>query len=1280
MSLVSSVLSPIIGVLTFVYTNILLILLSLVLCGVLAFLISYYFYGYTSSPHSRSGSSDDSPTRITREARASTIHESDEDNPGKVKVAKPDVIELRRMRKRDWAKKLYKSLLKNDSPGRHSSEESDSSHGKNVRPRYLKRRHSTSGPLQLAKDLIRRSSRSYFRQTSEMRDKLPRPPQEFYEPNDLPEIPQNLQPELFYILHNLKMLELPAEWKLDPRDIDVRSFDRGDVVVRPGEPDDSIYVAIHGTLAVYIAHKEGKDYLVKKIPPGNSFFSLLSMLDVLMNAPSYFKTVSLKAVDPCTVAKFPIKSFRDSYNKYPEAWMRPIQIVLTRLLHVTMTTLHQYMGLTSELMKRRRNAGPDDRVRHASGPGRTPSAITSNHKKIKESRLSTTDDPFEQLNIARRWFADALGLSGPDGPALIEQKGDIKICNYEEGEVLVEQGSEEEQLILVLSGSLRLSQEAVFDEEPQEDDDNTISRLLPRDLVGGLHILTNEPSFYTVSAVTRSTVAILGKAEFQRLLDVRPHVYLPVAHSVIRRLSPFLRGVDFALDWVLVDSGMSVYREGDVADSLFVMLSGRLRSVEKKTLVEEFGRGDVLGMMEVLQKKPRSTTVLAVRFSQLARIPEGLLNFIKLQFPQVGFRLVQLLGQFYSSMHRRMPYVNSLSLEGPGDAMGHIKNLHTIAVVPASTEVPLVPFSCELYHALSANLKVLRLSSQKVATHLDSTVLEKQADFRLMHWLNVQEDTYPLVIYECDYTATNWTRRCLRQADAILVVAMGNKKPQSQTLMRELLSTNQDGARTNKELILLWPENTPCPTGTHEWLKDTYYSGHHHIRSPKRMFQWTAKKTRRSPKENGYPVSEREIVEYYEKNVFWTVDFRSDFARIARILTGNAIGLALGGGGARGAAHVGILRALRERGVPVDIVGGTSIGALVAGVYAGTPDERVDERTSRWFSGMTSLWRKVLDLTYAHSAMFTGAQLNKSLQDLFEDKEIENLWIPYFCISTDITTSEMRVHRSGPLWAYCRASMSLAGYLPPMCDPRDGHLLLDGGYVNNLPADVMRSMGAKRVIAVDVGSSEETNLYNYGDTLSGTWVLMKRLNPWAEPVRILNMEEIQTRLAYVSCVRQLENVKKASYCSYFRPGIEPFKTLEFNKFDEIMSIGYEYGKGKIESLMESDAFSSQLIGDKTPSRLHRQLSKTNKRVPLTTSTSFTDLAAALSKVPTVRPALRHSVSVYDQPDDVFDGCDFLDHSDADNEMSQSDFNDASEASEAEADLLERRYSTSTPRP
>ncbi|PAV56063.1 hypothetical protein WR25_01100 [Diploscapter pachys] len=1076
MGLIATLLLPITWTTAFFYTNFLLIFGTLVVLGVSAFLVSYYFYGFVTPVGSNSSSCESSAraTPTLKNRKVSTIHESDEELVGSLSDPShagriQNAVELRRMRKRDWAKKIYRSLVHPD--GRRTPSTDDSSEGSvddYPQARKFKRRHSTSGPFQLAKDLIRRGSRHYFRQTSDsIRERLPLPPTEFFEPTDLPEIPHNLQPEIFYILHNLKMLELPAEWKLDPREIEVRKFVKDEYIVQPGEQDDSIYVAIEGHVAVYIKHLEGKEYQVKKIGPGSSFFSLLSMLDILMGVPSMFKTVSLRALEPCTVAKFPIRTFRDSYQKLPEVWIRPIQIVITRLLHVTMTTLHQYMGLSSELMRRRRDEiRMEERVRHSSGQQLLQKA-TGVRLKLKDRKGSIaeskdmwadikSDAPLtqEQKTLAAKWFGEALGLQHVDSVDLLSEYISVKI--FEEGQVLVEQGSDEEQLMLILNGSLVLSQEPVFDEEPQDEDENAVSRLFPKELVGGLQLLTNEPSFYTVTACTKTVVAVIRKTDFSTLLEARPQIYLPVAHSVLRRLSPFLRGVDFALDWVLVDSGQAVYRAGDVADSMFVVLSGRLRSVEKKTVVEEFGRGDVLGMMEVLQKKPRNTTVLAVRFSQLARVPEGLLNFIKLQFPQVGFRLVQLLGQYYSSMNRRAPFVPGKILDiAPGDPMSHIKNLHTIAVVPASGDVPLVSFTCELYHALSANLRVLRLSSQKVATCLDSSVLEKQADFRLMHWLNVQEDTYPLVIYECDYTVTNWTRRCLRQADAILVVGMGRKRPQKHNLMRELLNMNQDGVRTNKELILLWPEDTQTPSDTLEWLKNSYFSGHHHIRAPQRMFQWT-RKGRKSSKEK-IIAGEKEIIEFYEKQVFWSFERHSDFGRLARILTGNAIGVVLGGGGARGASHVGVLKALKEQNVPIDIIGGTSIGSLIGGLYAEIPDPaRVEVKARAWFQTMSSLWRKVWDLTYAYSAMFTGSQFNKSAQEAFGDRLIEDCWIPYFCITTDISTSEMRVHRSGPLWSYSRASMSLAGYLPPLCDPKDGHLLLDGGYVNNLPADVMR--------------------------------------------------------------------------------------------------------------------------------------------------------------------------------------------------------------------------------
>ena len=87
--------------------------------------------------------------------------------------------------------------------------------------------------------------------------------------------------------------------------------------------------------------------------------------------------------------------------------------------------------------------------------------------------------------------------------------------------------------------------------------------------------------------------------------------------------------------------------------------------------------------------------------------------------------------------------------------------------------------------------------------------------------------------------------------------------------------------------------------------------------------------------------------------------------------------------------------------------------------------------------------------------MSPGKAFNGLMRKTFGEKQIEDLWLPYFCITTDITDSKMRVHTSGSLWRYIRASMSLSGYLPPLCDPVDGHLLLDGGYVNNLPGDYL---------------------------------------------------------------------------------------------------------------------------------------------------------------------------------------------------------------------------------
>ncbi|XP_035231521.1 neuropathy target esterase sws-like isoform X2 [Stegodyphus dumicola] len=356
-------------------------------------------------------------------------------------------------------------------------------------------------------------------------------------------------------------------------------------------------------------------------------------------------------------------------------------------------------------------------------------------------------------------------------------------------------------------------------------------------------------------------------------------------------------------------------------------------------------------------------------------------------------------------------------------------------------------------------------------------------------------------------------------------------------------------------------------------------------------------------------------------------NIHSDFARLARFLTGTSYGLVLGGGGARGAAHVGMIKALREAGIPIDMVGGVSIGAFMGALWCQENDvTTVTQKAREWSQKMNSYWRQILDLTYPATAMFTGAAFNRAIIEVFGERQIEDLWLPYFTVTTDITDSTMRVHTHGSLWRYIRSSMSLSGYMPPMCDPLDGHLLLDGGYVNNLPADIMREMGAETIIAIDVGSQDDIDMTNYGDTLSGWWLLWKKWNPWSSPVKVPSLQEIQSRLAYVSCVKQLDQIKRSDYCTYIRPPIDKYKTLQFGSFDEIMEVGYNHGK---------TLFPTMKMGHRSlHNLLHNEINKPYQQKGTLRNASFTDLAEMVCQIK--RPHKYKVYEVSDEEEDLYD--------------------------------------------
>ncbi|XP_063001036.1 patatin-like phospholipase domain-containing protein 7 isoform X2 [Elgaria multicarinata webbii] len=792
------------------------------------------------------------------------------------------------------------------------------------------------------------------------------------------------------------------------------------------------------------------------------------------------------------------------------------------------------------------------------------------------------------LEAAKKDLSTLMKL---DDPCLLN--GKVTLHQVTAGTVVSRQGDQDVNIRFVISGMLHVYQRKIDSEE-----ETCLFITHPGEMVGQLAALTGEPLIFTIKANRDCTFLAISKSHFYEIMREQPTVVLGVAHTVVKRMSSFVRQIDFALDWMEVEAGRAVYRQGDNSDCTYIVLNGRLRSVirmddGKKQLTGEYGRGDLIGVVEALTHQPRATTVHAVRDSELAKLPEGALNSIKRKFPQVVTRLIHLLGEKILGSLQQGGHPLGLHAAGSKwDASNSASNLSTVAIMPVSEDVPLSTFTLELKHALCAIGPTLLLTSDNIKQQLGSAALDSIHEYRLSSWLGQQEDMHRIVLYQSDGSLTPWTQRCIRQADCILIVGLGEQEPTVGELERMLENT---AVRAQKQLILLHREEGPLPCRTVEWLNmRSWCSAHLHLRCPRRVF------SRRSlPK----------LKELYERVFQKPPDQHSDFSRLARVLTGNAVALVLGGGGARGCSQVGVIRALNEVGIPVDMIGGTSIGAFMGALYA---EERsytqMRIKARQWAMNMNSVYKTVLDLTYPITSMFSGASFNSGICDIFKDKQIEDLWIPYFTITTDITASAMRVHTDGCLWRYIRASMSLSGYLPPLCDPKDGHLLMDGGYINNLPADVARSMGAKVVIAIDVGSRDETNLTNYGDALSGWWLLWKRWNPLVEKVKVLNMAEIQTRLAYVCCVRQLEMVKNSDYCEYIRPAIDRYGTLDFGKFDEICEVGYQHGRTVFNVWCRSGVLDKML-------KDRQELCKTKPSCLMTCpTTSFTDLAEIVSRI------------------------------------------------------------------
>ena len=207
--------------------------------------------------------------------------------------------------------------------------------------------------------------------------------------------------------------------------------------------------------------------------------------------------------------------------------------------------------------------------------------------------------------------------------------------------------------------------------------------------------------------------------------------------------------------------------------------------------------------------------------------------------------------------------------------------------------------------------------------------------------------------------------------------------------------------RVTKELVLVHPASTENPVNTRKWLEPrSWILSHYHIKLPERLL---VKRSDRRLKEHYLKLQEDGV----------RPDVHSDFSRLARTIRGTSVGLVLGGGGARGCSHVGMIRAILEAGIPIDRVAGVSIGSFMGGLWCQERDvARMTVKARNFCQKMSQKWRMAIDLTYPYCSMMTGFGFNGLIEETFPETCIEDLWLPYFTITTDISESKMKVKPS----------------------------------------------------------------------------------------------------------------------------------------------------------------------------------------------------------------------------------------------------------------------------
>ncbi len=537
---------------------------------------------------------------------------------------------------------------------------------------------------------------------------------------------------------------------------------------------------------------------------------------------------------------------------------------------------------------------------------------------------------------------------------------------------------------------------------------------------------------------------------------------------------------------ICVTGGSMLFEQGDEADSLYLLLHGRMAAVRR----DDDGRRRTLGTVSpgecVGETGLISGETNAVRFARVVALRDCEL----MRLSKEGFeRLV-------ASYPHAMLGMARLALRRFYGVRGRPELAHCVAILPGMSGVDVAGFARRFAAAFPDRDDVQLIDAETAAGKPSAWFSERESKSRNLIFIGND--------------SPEWRDRCVRQSDAVLLLVDVARQPAQCALVPAPNSVPD----LPQHLVML-QHGEPRAGSNRAWRSAFPHAiAHHHIRHD------------------------------------------ADISRLLRRLTGRARGLVLSGGGARGFAHLGVICALREAGLVFDFVGGSSIGAIVgAGFAADWSDEQMLETYREHFVNSDPLGDWTLPLVSLRS----GSRVSRRLRAAFGDRDIEDLPIPFFCVSSNLTAGALEVHERGPLWCWLRASSSIPGVLPPVFSA--GRVLVDGGVIDNLPVGEMRSRLAGEIVAVDVGGS-----YRLETTMEET-----ELPPWWKLIGELfgvrrrpGLKQILLRAGMVNSEATSQRRRKQTRL-LIKPTLDGIELLDWRSYDRAVELGYEHARKQLNA-------------------------------------------------------------------------------------------------------------------